>query len=663
MRIPRKVIHLTESQLIDSLEKRMKRGLKRIAELKLDWDANECIYQVLSEKRPVSMAIDARFYATAANPAASGQAPVSAAVAAAMMNFHSKLMMSEPMVVAKSLENDTLSKKAEEFTQQYCDNTYRSSHIVPILDEAVYADVAKKGIGILKIAWDKFAGDIKEAPADPDGEIIMTGDHEFKHQRPELFIIDPNARIFEVDARWCIAGEPVAVEELTWQLPEFADTILDMATADKKQGFNYDLGDSESEEMHGKLTSVILWTYYEKQLPENGMRGAEVTFFYGIGDESVLIIDRQALDNEHGQLPFSVLTDLPVDDAYGLARATLVAKHHDKLSRFYDKVEENIELFGETRLLMPSGLKANMKDPSGIKIIPFNGTTGEKPIYLQPSAVTGDIWRFRAALKEEIDQVFASGEFDRGEINRELSSYAVLTAIERSEAKLVGIFSKKKRFVKRMYMLMLSDAKQYITEERSFSTAGNMSHHTFTSFKGADLKGKVNLTVDYGMYQPIDPAARKTQLFRLLEIGALEKAGLPLKDTVSQLMGGDIQPIKDIADMAKDVQKEELWLLSTGEEAPVQVYHEHLTHLAVCAKFMNEPIFENFDLPVKQKIYDHYLAHKKLASEIMAKANPPPPPGAPGAAPAGPGGAPNAQGAPTQPPTPELPPTGSVEPV
>lgn len=640
MRIPRRVIHLTDDELQDSLKKRMKRGLKRLSELKQDWDANECIYQVLQEKRPVSMAIDSRFYATATNPAPPSSAPLSAKLATSMMNFHSKLMMSEPMVVAKSLENDTLSKKAEAYTQQYCDNLYRSSEIKPVLDEKVWADVAKKGVGILNVNWNKYKGDIKQSPEDLDGEIIMTGDHEFRYQQPELFIIDPTSKIFEVDARWCISGEMIPVEEIRWMFPEQAENILRMATADKKQGFNYELSDDEDEDIGGKLTNVILWTLYEKQLPENGMRGAEVNFFFGIGDEDIIIISRENLENEHGELPFCVMTDLPVDDAYGLSRATLVSVHHDKLSRFYEKVEANIENFGETKLLMPSGLKANAVNPEGVKIIPYNGTTGEKPQHLQPSAVTGDIWRFHDILAQEIDQVFASGEFDRGEINRELSSYAVLTAIERSEAKLVGVFSKKKRFIKRMYLLALSDAKQYITEERDFSTAGGMTHHTFASFKGADLKGRVNLTVDYGMYQPIDPAARKTQLFRLLEVGAIEKAGLPIKDTVSQLMGGDIQPIKDIADMAKDVQVEELWRLISGEKAPVQEYHEHLTHIAVALKFMNEPTFEMLPIETKQAVFDHFTEHKTKASAIMAKAQPPAPggPSGGGEAPQLPGG-------------------------
>jgi hypothetical protein len=642
-----KIIRLSDDQLNDSLIKRMKNGLERLSKLKGDWDANEAIYQVASKASSTSPLMDPKYLAgveEGSNTNATAE-PASARLAAAMISFQSKLVMSEPTVVAQSLENDTLSAKAQKYVQRYCDDLYRTSDMQTVLEQKVWADVAKKGVGILGVEWCEEKGDIEYVPEDPDESIRMSGDHSFYYQRPELFIIDPTATIFEVDANWVIAGKIVQIEDVRWQYPDHFHEIMDMAETDKKSGFGVELPEEEGNFSDYKKTSVILWTYYEKHRPHNGMRGAKVQFFYGVDDEDAIVLSRKALDSRHGELPFCVMTDLDVNDAYGLSRATLCQVHHDKISRFFEKVEENIELFGETRLLMPNGLKANAVNPEGCKIIPYNGTTGEKPQHLQPSAVTGDIWRFLEVLSAEIDMVFASGEFDRGEINRELSSYAVLTAIERSEAKLILIFKKKKRFIKRMYTLAISDAKQYITKERTFSTAGNLAEGSFQTFKGVDLEGRVNLTVEFGMYQPVDPAARKQQLFELLKLGAIEKAGLPVKQTVSQLMGGDIKPVKDMADMAEEVQQEELWRMVNGEKAPVQPYHEHLTHYAVCAKFMNEMAFEYMPAEVKKVIYDHYLEHKTLIEETMAKAqggaNPPP------------GGTPPPEGAPPPSPPPE----------
>lgn len=617
---PRKVIILSDEKLKDQLEKKMKAGITKLTELNKEWSANDCIYQVVQNQRRTASAVDARSMAIqSAVMEGAHHTSLSCRVASAAINHQAKLVMSEPTVCAKSLDSDTFAKQREEYTQQYCDNLYRAFPVKRILSSKVYLDVAVRGIGVLAIEWNPYKGDVKQAPETPDGEIQMTGDHDFRYQNPKYFIMPPNCTIFEVDANWCIGGDETDIEELRWMFPDQIEEIIDMAETHRREGFNME-DETEIKEDPQRPTATILWTYYEKHAPHNGMRGAKVHFFQK-PDQGVMILERKELDNKHGELPFCVITDLDlVGDAYGISRMTLAAPHHDRLSKFYSQIEKNIENFGSTRILIPSNMNANVLTANGCVAIPFNALTGEKPIYLQPSAITSDIWRFHEVLGREIDMLYASGEFDRGEINRELSSYAVLTAIERSEAKLVNLFNKKKEFIKRMYTLAISDAQQYITEEREFATAGGLSHHKFQSFKGADLVGRVNLTVDFGMYMPIDPAARKQQLFELVKMGAIEKAGLPMKETVSALMGGDIQQIKDIADMAKDVQKEELYRLMNGEEAPVQLYHEHLSHMSVTATFMNETMFEMLDPQVKQAIYTHFKEHEAKAAEIMAKA-------------------------------------------
>jgi len=642
----RKVRHLSDEQLIEVLKKRMKSGLDKLSRLRAEWESGECIYQNVNKQQRSPAAIDARFYAIADSGV--GQlTPISCRVGISMINFHAKLMMSEPTVVAQSLDSDELTRRAETYTQRYCDNIYKTTPLKTILDRKVWLDVAKKGIGVLGVEWNQFKGDIKKAPENIDDEIEMTGDHHFYYQDPTLFVIDPTATVFEVDANWCVAGNRTALSTFAWEHPEFEKDAIELSQR-RKNGFKEDTeGNMEDDSPYDKPENIIVWTFYEKHMPENGMRGAKVTFLYNNGD--IILISRKPLANEHGQLPFCVMTDLDTNDCYGISRAQLVSIHGDRLARLFEKVDNNIENVGETKVLVPTSQAANFNSPKGVKVIPFNASTGEKPIHLDAGVVTTDIWRYYELLSTEIDQVYASGEFDRGEINRELSSYAVLTAIERSEAKLISIFTKKKDFVSRVYTLCISDAKQYITEEREFSTAGASTHAPFKSFKGADLKGRVNLVVGFGQYQPIDPAARKEQLFKLMESSAIEKAGLPVKEVVSQLLGGDIKPIKDIADMAQDVQIEEIWRMIGREEATVQPYHEHLNHITVLAKYMNQPSFEMLEQDIKQTIFDHYNQHKTEAAKIIAQAQgpqaPQPPPGgevAPPAPPAPPQQAPTA---------------------
>jgi hypothetical protein len=179
-----------------------------------------------------------------------------------------------------------------------------------------------------------------------------------------------------------------------------------------------------------------------------------------------------------------------------------------------------------------------------------------------------------------------------------------------------------------------------------------MSHHAFESFKGIDLKGRVNLTVDFGMYMPIDPAARKAQVYDVVKNNLAQRAGINEKDVISNLLGGDLRPVKELTDVAKDVQKEEIMRLVSGEEAPVQPYHEHFSHIAVLADFMNNIEFEKLEAHIKQTVFQHYFTHTQEAAKLQAMAQ--------GGMPGGPAGAPQdgqppqPQGAPTEPPTSEV---------
>lgn len=642
----RRVIHQSEEQLKTTLDKKMKAGIAKIQKMKKEWDAVDCIYQAVAGDRLKSLAVDSGVVSSVAGllPNATANVTLSARVGCALINHKSKLEMSEPTVIARALDQDFITKQAEEYTQQYCDNLYLSSPIKRILCSKVFLDVVIKGTGALAVNWNEYGGEVAEAPEDPDGEIKMTGDHSFRHVKMERFIIDPNAGVFEVDAKWCIEGMEYSIEELVWMYPEHKEFIIEMAEEHRK---GRDCETDETAEETERPASLILWEYYEKHSIENGMRGAHVHFFRR-GEGAIEIIQRGPLRNAHGLLPFCVFTDLDlINDSYGLSRGVLATSHHDRLCKFFTDIEKNIELFGHTRFLTPSTQQANILKVNGAIAIPFNAALGEKPIYLQPSAVSTDIWKFHGIISEEIDMIFSSGEFDRGEINRELSSYAVLTAIERSEAKLIGLFNKKKEFIKRMYMLILSDAQQFITEERAFNITGYASHHKYQSFKGTNLKGRVDQTVDFGQYMPVDPSARKQQMFELLKMGALEKAGIPMKDIVSKMIGGDVKDVKTMLDMAEAVQEAEINRMIEGKEAPVQPYHEHLSHIHVLAEFMNDAPFEALDAPVKQAIFDHFNRHNTEAAKIMAMAKGG---GLPGGVSATSGGTPPLQGVPPPPP-------------
>lgn len=611
-----KIIHLTDEQVVKRLNHYMDVGLRRLKVLKDEWDAVNASYQCALLQRGNVGGLDARLAEAIAKQTGDLEQAsfICPRLASAINNFHSKLVVSEPTVVAISLDRTFDGKMREKYVQQYCDNIYYSYRIKEILDTECWVDLALKGFCAMYVGWDKNAGDIQHVSKGEDQlSFIMSGDHVFRRQDPLLFIIDIQASRF-YDAEWCIAGQRVPVDTLRVTFPDKEEEIV-RATEDSEMVAE-GRGDLGSEVNKGE---AILWTYYEKHLLRNNYRGAVVKFLYI--NKEIILLSREELDNEHGELPFVVMTDLDIPgNPYGMSRAALCVGLNDRLSKFIAMIESHIDTYGRARVLVASQNNSGIENRNGVTFISYNALLGERPTYLQPSNITTDIWRFYELLTREMDIIYSSGEFDRGEINRELSSYAVLTAIERSEAKLANIFNKKTWFIKRMYTLALSDARQYIKNEREFRLNGLNSEHMFASFKGADLQGRINLSINFGLYMPVDPAARKAQIYDIIKNNLAQRAGINEKEVISQLLGGDLRKVKEMMDMAKEVQEEEIMRIISGQEAPVQPYHEHLSHIAVLAEYMNGTEFEKLPAEIKQAIFDHYAQHTAEVAKLQAGA-------------------------------------------
>lgn len=555
--------------------------------------------------------------------------------------LHAKLCISEPAVTVKPYNRDFENLTAADVAQTVVEHIRESTCLKPVLEKGIYMNCAQLGTGVIYTGWNKEAGRvisdaeaIQKAKAEgrlAEEELLMEGDYEFRNVAPDNFIIDDNSTDFEVDADWCMERRRVPLQRAMWALPEHKEFLKDLAdkvqkdqTQTQKQKQSY-----ESKRRHD---AIEMWEYWEKAQPWNGMDGKYV-LFVECGEAEVKVLREGPNPFDHKQLPFAVLTDVDVeDDPYGLSRTVLGLPVLEAVNQMLMQVMANIELHGNIRLLWPEdGTSDDVSSNHPAIRIPYNSALGEKPHYLQPANVTTDIWRLHTLLMAELDQLYSSTEFDRGEINRELSSFAVTTAIERSESKMIRLFSKKKLFVKRVYSQCLSNTKQYATELRMFKVTGSEESHSLEFFEGADLAGEYGVYVDFGMYMPIDPAARKNQIIELFKTGIFEKAGGNMQKLLSILIDGDLLDVQDLFEQARRTQREEIMRLINGDPAPVQPYHEHLSHYAELAEFTQKKYFENLPDDAKARILEHMEKHKTEAAKIQAAAQKPPtPPGAPG---------------------------------
>jgi hypothetical protein len=579
--------------------------------------------------------------------------------------LQSKLCVSEPVVTVSPTTRDHADKMSAEAIRSYIKYMRHHTDMQERLEGGVYHHVATIGIGVFYTGWDPNAGEPNvEEGFDPrvNPEFEMTGGLCFKAIAPHDFWIDPNVNEF-YDARCCVHRDTVPMEVAIARFPKKLDLLKKYSKVSRREhlssfknaGNNGEYSDGSSENAEGDIDYskvVPIYYYWEKATPENGMLGRLIPFL-DFDDPKPLMddvdeengtdaVETAYLPYDDGKLPFEVLTDLDVSGTpYGLSRTVLVYPIIQALSQFYTIILANIDLHGSLHLLLPEG-SATIPSDSPVKTYYFNPHHGAaKPSYLNPSSVTGDIWRMSEIFTTEIQNVFGMNEMSQGQINRELASYAVQLSIETDDKYRVRLFNKKKKVIVGIYNKGISRARQFMNDSHNVSILGLEKYSALSYFKASDISLNYRVDVDYGNYLPPDPTAKKNQLMELLKTGIIEKAGMDPKRFISVLVDGDMLDVKDLAEGARLVQEEEITRMMRGEEVEVTNYHIHEDHLASLAEYMNSIEFEVLPLALKQAVLEHKQQHVKKLAELQAKAQPPPQGGPQGGPPqGGPQGAP-----------------------
>lgn len=618
-----KLIVPNDAQLAKSLEEKVRQGRLKWDKLKDEVEVCWSFYQGIP-KQNTRGGVDAEqakalFFQNQANE--DYESLDSTKPASLMLFLQSKLCISDPSVTVKPYNRDEESKQAARYASFVIEHIKETTKMQEVLESGMYLDCAVTGTGIVYHGWNADAGDVqdtKELPPDENGEsqveIKMSGDWEFRSVDTANFFIDDVSKNFNVDANWCIERRKIPIEMPLFLFPNKVKEIYAIADYDKgKEG--------ETPEKQATSTYVYLYEYWEKRLPWNGMLGLRVVFM--MKEEKVMLLSRDKNPYEHGELPYSVLTDVDVKgDPWGISRATIASFIIDVRNRFMSLVMRNIALNGSMQLIAPEGSVADdaLKDGDPRRVLFYNAATGDKPSILQPGAVTSDIWRLDNILQKELDDLYGASEFSRGEIPRELSSYAVTLATETDDKFRVRVFNKKKECIKRLFSQALSYCKQYVKEPRMFKISGKEESSSYEYFQSTDLQGHYGIFVDFGMWMPVDPYARKQQVLELVNSGIFEKAGGDMKKLVSILVDGDLLDVQDLFISARRVQNEEILRMINGEESPVQPWHEHASHYQTVVEYMNSKSFETLEEDVRTRIFQHGEEHKQALAQLQAAA-------------------------------------------
>lgn len=633
---------LSDEDLVKHIQYELKFGRQLRKRLRVEWDIAEHIYQgVQTTVTEGGVDSDQAIAEFAGTRLRQNETPnvQSTHLTRAMLFLHSKLSIVEPDVVARPFTREWPDKKAANMAQFVIEHFKNVQEVQDKLEGGAYLSLVKRGSCVTYQGWDEDAGTVKEADESfnaEEDEIEMTGDFVFRVVNCDNFFIDSTATRFE-DALSCIEQMWIPVVKFKYILGGLVEKgLLTQEVADetfRKVLANRDNTDSNQLDSNDKTKSnaaVPVYFYWERAMPWNGMLG---TFCFFVEDAAhstsenepadLIILKRSEHPFDHKQLPYAFASDLPIEDSpFGMSRAVQTSHVHDIINQMYSMILDNVELHGGVFLVKPEDSTNDaVEQTNRAKIITYNPASGGQIYHLKPSNVATDVWKVVDDLKGEIDAFFGQGEFSRGEINRELSSYAVQLGIEMDDKYRIALFNSKKKMLKRIYTQIISIAKQYVTEQRMLMITGSEFMFEYPFFEGADLEGNYDITVEFGKYMPVDPSARKQMVLELINNGAFEKAGGNVKKLFKILLEGDMFDIVEVFDQAKRIQEAEIAKMLDGVEVPIQEWQEDSAHKEALEDFMQTAFFEKLDNDTQVRIWNHYELHSNRQAEREAKAN------------------------------------------
>lgn len=636
-------IHKSMEQLKTELTEYLRLGKRKIQRLRIEWDMCRDMYQGITghTQGGVDSSVVTALLAQSANDIDQEIALDTAKLAVMTLFMQSKLTLSEPSTVAKAYTADEADHNAARYAQLVIEHLKNGTSLKPVVEKDFNLNVSSIGLGVLYIGWDPDGGTrVIDAPEDfnpLEDDFTMEGDYEYRSVSPYNFIMDPTCTDFNVDGKNCAELRKIPLDAIIHkvrkkmleygadeeEIEEKIESLKDYSKTCKNMEFAGKIPD-DNEEADKAAPYVLLWEYWEKAEPWNGLLGRYVLFTNTEDFEGgeIDIIFAEAHPYDHKRCPFAVLTDMDIaDDPAGMSRMVLAMPMANTMSQMFSHVLANIELHGHIKMLVPEGsMSKEYLSDAPFKPIEYNSALGDKPGLLAPTQVTSDIWRLHTLLEKEIDALYGANEFSRGEIPRELSSFAVSLAVERDDQFRIRIFNKKKECIKILYQQSLWLTQQYVTEDRMFLIAGDSNSWSFEYFNGNKLLGKYGVFVSYGLYQPTDPHAQKDQLLEVYKLGMYEKAGGNVKRLVTSLVDGDMLELRDMFEAATVIQKQETVRMINGEEVAVQEWHEHNAHYEELARYMNTMEFERLDEETQQRVLTHSQQHAQAIAQLKAKA-------------------------------------------
>ena len=310
----------------------------------------------------------------------------------------------------------------------------------------------------------------------------------------------------------------------------------------------------------------------------------------------------------HGHFPFISRIHTPTNRFYGSCFIDDLIPLQKEYNKQRSKIVESVNLMTKPQWVVEKGtvdVRQMTSEPGAIiQVIPGASRPQQTQLSPLPSYVMDNIQRVR----EEMNEIASQNEVTKGTVpGRVEAATAIAYLQERDDSALVPAIRSKERSYQEVGRQLLSLVVQYWDAQRTIQVVGKNENFEAFLLSGADLRGNTDFRVVPGSAIPVSRAAKKAELMELMKMGVI-----PAHKGLAYLDMPELGRLyEELQADARQAQRENLKLMQ-GVFAPVEVWHDHMAHLAEHTDQMKREEWENSDEQVKYLFRLHNYIHLKF---------------------------------------------------
>jgi hypothetical protein len=550
-------------------------------------------------------------------------------------NRASRLIKFKPAVAILPTNDELQDKLSAKACKGLLDHIWYENDFEGMIQLQLATHAMVMGESYLFVCWDDSKGPLSPAYVEArkkHGQKIPLLDEQGNQRKDEsgrpMFVERP-VRIGDVDYRielspevlldkqpkmdmvkYCFTKETVNCDALRIQYPDKASQI---------KTHNDQIYDYDRMELRPVRNEITVFTFTAKKQP--GMEKGRVIRF-----TKDCILENRESPYSHQGLPFIRFTDIDYPgELYGHSFFEIIKGLTGTYNNLTNMILRNILLVSHPKWMVPAGSTDIQKLGNDVTIVQYKGP--QPPALAVAQSVPADVFKFRADLKEEFQQISGVFGVSRGEPPPGIKAGVALQFLSEQESERYNeLVLKWNECIRQIAEMTLSVAHDYYddSDKRMVRVLGKNNEYMTEFFRASDLNSDYDIRIQNSSALPKSVAARTQTLLDLSERFPDKFTGEQVIDMLDLAQSDKFVDAATVAVRSAEAETEKLLEASEQEAEAMspQEFENHIVHWKVHTRQIQEFSFKYKTSPDKQRnLVDHVFVHEMFMLD-QAKVNP-----------------------------------------